>query len=116
MKKFILSLDQGTTSTRAILFDNHGLSQFVAQREIQCLFPHSGWVEADALSIWVSVIDVINEVLIKANITMNDIDSIGLSNQRETTVVWSKETGMPIYHAIIWQSRQSAEICDRLSD
>src|SRR5574344_1158740 len=116
MKKYILSIDQGTTSTRAILFDNQGLAKFIAQREIQCLYPHSGWVEADALSIWVSVIDVINEVLIKANITMNEIDSIGLSNQRETTVVWNKETGMPIYHAIVWQSRQSSEICDRLSD
>lgn len=116
MKKYILSIDQGTTSTRAILFDNQGLAKFIAQREIQCLYPHTGWVEADALSIWVSVIDVINEILIKANITMNEIDSIGLSNQRETTVIWNKETGMPIYHAIIWQSRQSSEICERLSD
>ncbi|HNX15849.1 MAG TPA: glycerol kinase GlpK [Bacilli bacterium] len=116
MKRYILSLDQGTTSTRAILFDNQGQAKFIAQREIQCLYPHPGWVEADALSIWVSVIDVINEVLIKANITMSDIDSIGLSNQRETTVVWNKETGMPIYHAIVWQSRQSLDICEKLND
>lgn len=113
MKKYILSIDQGTTSSRAILFNHEGQAEFIAQREIKCLFPYPGWVEADALSIWVSVIDVINEVLIKANITMNQIDSIGLSNQRETTVVWDKLTGMPIYHAIIWQSRQSYEICEQ---
>lgn len=116
MKKYILSIDQGTTSSRAILFDSFGNACYIAQREITCLFPHPGWVEADALSIWVSVIDVINEVLIKANITMNEIDSIGISNQRETTVVWDKETGMPIYHAIIWQSRQSNTICEALED
>lgn len=113
MKKYILSLDQGTTSSRAILFDHQGQACFMAQREIQCLYPHPGWVEADALSIWVSIIDVINEVLIKANITMNEVDSIGLSNQRETTIIWNKKTGMPIYHAIIWQSRQSSNICDK---
>lgn len=113
MKKYILSLDQGTTSSRAILFDHQGQARFIAQREIQCLYPHPGWVEADALSIWVSIIDVINEVLIKANITMNEVDSIGLSNQRETTIVWNKETGMPIYHAVIWQSRQSSDICEK---
>lgn len=116
MKKYILSIDQGTTSSRAILFDHEGTARFVAQREIKCLFPYPGWVEADALSIWVSVIDVINEVLIKANITMKEVDSIGLSNQRETSVIWEKETGMPIYHAIVWQSRQSGDICDRVMD
>ena len=112
--KYILSIDQGTTSTRAILFDHDGNPAFIAQREVTCLFPHSGWVEADALSIWVSVIDVVNEVMVKANIRMNSIDSIAITNQRETAVVWDKETGRPVYNAVIWQSRQSAGICEKL--
>ncbi len=112
--KYILAIDQGTTSTRAILFDHKGQACFVAQREVACLFPHSGWVEADALTIWVSVIDVVNEVLVKANIRMDSIDSIAITNQRETSVVWDRKTGMPVYNAIIWQSRQSADICDKL--
>ena len=114
--KYILSIDQGTTSSRAILFDQNGQPVHVAQREVKCLFPNSGWVEADALSIWVSVMDVINEVLIKANLTIDDVTCVGLTNQRETTVVWSKKTGLPVYNAIVWQSRQSAAICDALSD
>lgn len=112
MEKFILSIDQGTTSSRAILFNKKGCLQFIAQREVNCLYPYPGWVEADALSIWVSVIDVINELLIKANITMNDIACIGITNQRETTVVWDRDTGLPVYHAIVWQSRQTVDICD----
>ena len=112
---YILAIDQGTTSSRAILFDRQGKPFQMAQREVKCLFPHSGWVEVDALAIWVSVIDVINEVLIKANLTIDEVDSIGLTNQRETTVVWSKKTGMPVCNAIVWQSRQSADICDALS-
>ena len=114
--KYVLAIDQGTTSSRAMLFDKHGQPFQMAQREVKCLFPNSGWVEADAISIWVSVMDVINEVLIKANISIDDISAVGLTNQRETTIVWDKKTGMPVYNAIIWQSRQSAEICDRLSD
>ena len=114
--KYILSIDQGTTSSRAILFDQNGQPVHVAQREVKCLFPNSGWVEADALSIWVSVMDVINEVLIKANLTIDDVTCVGLTNQRETTVVWSKKTGLPVYNAIVWQSRQSAAICDALSE
>ena len=114
--KYVLAIDQGTTSSRAMLFDKHGHPYQMAQREVKCLFPNSGWVEADAISIWVSVMDVINEVLVKANITIDDVSAVGLTNQRETTIVWSKETGMPVYNAIIWQSRQSADICDALSD
>lgn len=116
MKKFILAIDQGTTSTRAILFDRKGEIRHQSQREIPCYYPFSGWVEQDALQLWISVIDVVNEVMVKANITMQDIDSIGITNQRETTVVWDKKTGMPVYRAIVWQSRQSAEICDNLSE
>ena len=114
--KYVLSIDQGTTSSRAILFDKNGQKIQMAQREVKCLFPQSGWVEADAIAIWVSVMDVINEVLIKSNLTIDDIDSIGLTNQRETTVVWNKKTGMPVYNAIVWQSRQSADICEALMD
>ena len=114
--KYVLSIDQGTTSSRAILFDKSGQKIQIAQREVKCLFPNSGWVEADALSIWVSVMDVINEVLVKANLTIDDIDSVGITNQRETTVVWNKKTGMPVYNAIVWQSRQSADICEALND
>ena len=106
MKKFVLAIDQGTTSTRAILFDKKGKIHHQSQREIPCFYPRSGWVEQDALQLWISVIDVVNEVMVKANITMQDIDSIGITNQRETTVVWDKKTGMPVYRAIVWQSRQ----------
>ena len=116
MKKYLLAIDQGTTSSRAILFDHNGNPCFMAQREVTCLFPHSGWVEADALAIWVSVIDVTNEVLVKANIKWDEVDSIGLTNQRETTVIWDKKTGMPVYNAVVWQSRQSADICDAFED
>lgn len=116
MEKLILAIDQGTTSTRAILFDKTGRELFIAQREVSCFFPRSGWVEQDALALWVSVIDVVNEVLVKSNLTMESIDSIGLTNQRETTVIWDKNTGLPIYNAIVWQSRQSSEICDRYLD
>ena len=81
--KYVLSIDQGTTSSRAILFDKSGQKIQIAQREVKCLFPNSGWVEADALSIWVSVMDVINEVLIKANLTIDDIDSIGVTTKEK---------------------------------
>ena len=116
MKKYILSVDQGTTSSRAILFDSTGKPCCSAQREVTCLFPNPGWVEADALSIWISVIDVINELLIKANITFASIDCIGITNQRETTVIWDKATGMPVYNAIVWQSRQTTYICDQYAE
>lgn len=116
MKKYILSLDQGTTSTRAILFDKQGEIVSMYQEEIKATYPHDGWVEQDAIDIWLSVLAVINGVLIKANLSFKNIDSIGITNQRETTIVWDKETGMPVYKAIVWQSRQSADICAALED
>src|SRR5574344_18805 len=116
MKKYILTIDQGTTSTRAIIFDKSGNSLAMAQREVLGLYPQPGWVEEDALSIWVSAIDVINEVLVKANLKIKDMESIGITNQRETTVVWDKKTGMPVYNAIVWQSRQTNDICEALED
>jgi len=116
MEKYILSIDQGTTSTRAILFNRAGEACFKAQKEIECIFPKSGWVEVDANKIWLSTIDVITEVLIKSNNNFNNIDSIGITNQRETTVIWEKETGFPVYNAVVWQSRQSMKICEKFED
>ena len=116
MEKFVLAIDQGTTSTRAILFDKFGMPRFKAQREVPLIYPKSGWVEEDAIEVYTSVIDVINELLIRSNLTLKNIDSIGITNQRETTVVWNKETGLPVCNAIVWQSRQSQEICDASED
>lgn len=112
MQKYILSIDQGTTSTRAILFDKKGHVKAKAQREVRCIFPYSGWVEQDPIALWGSVIDVMNEILITTNLTFDSVDSIGITNQRETTIVWDKKTGMPVYPAIVWQSRQSQQICE----
>lgn len=113
MVKYVLSIDQGTTSTRAMLFDREGKIIYKSQQEIECFFPHDGWVEQNALDVWLSVLDVINDCLAKTNLTYDNIDCIGLTNQRETTVVWDKKTGMPVYNAIVWQSRQSLEICNK---
>lgn len=113
-KKYILSIDQGTTTSRAILFDVEGRIVGVAQKEFPQLFPQAGWVEHDAMEIWGSVQSVISEVLAKYPVSVKEIAAIGITNQRETTVVWDKHTGQPIYHAIVWQSRQTAEICEDL--
>lgn len=113
MEKYVLAIDQGTTSTRALLINKRGEVVNMTQEEVVCNFPHSGWVETDALNIWVSVINVTNELLVKQNISWDSIDSIGITNQRETAVIWDKKTGMPICPAIVWQSRQSADICDK---
>ena len=114
MEKFILSIDQGTTSTRAILFDKQGNLRYSAQREFKQFFPHSGWVEHDAREIWKSVTEVVTQLFIENEIDASQIAGIGITNQRETTVVWDKRNGKPVYHAIVWQSRQSQEICDEL--
>lgn len=113
-KKFILSLDQGTTSSRAILFDEDGTVFHMAQQEFKQYFPKPGWVEHDATEIFSSVLSVIAAVLTEKNVKPQQIQAIGITNQRETTVVWNKHTGEPIYHAIVWQSRQTADICDEL--
>lgn len=113
MKKYILSIDQGTTSSRAIIFDKDSNLIEKSQREIKLIYPHNGWVEADPIDIWISVVECINEVLIKANLTMDDIECIGITNQRESVVVFDKKTAKPLYNCIIWQSRQSQEICER---
>ena len=113
MKKYILSIDQGTTSTRAILISQKGEKLFQAQRPLDCLYPNPGWVEQDANQIWISVVDVINELLIVSGVKWDEISSIGITNQRETTIVWDKKTGQPIHNAIVWQSKQTQKICDR---
>ncbi|MEN2005245.1 glycerol kinase GlpK [Staphylococcus haemolyticus] len=116
MEKYIMSIDQGTTSSRAILFDKEGDIKGVAQREFKQYFPKSGWVEHDANEIWTSVLAVMTEVLNENEINADQIDGIGITNQRETTVIWDKNTGRPIYHAIVWQSRQTQSICHELKE
>jgi glycerol kinase len=114
MQTYILALDQGTTSSRAILFDHQGRIVKIAQKEFTQHFPQPGWVEHDANEIWVSILGVMAELLSETKIHPDQIAAIGITNQRETTVVWDRHTGIPIYHAIVWQSRQSAEICEAL--
>jgi len=114
MEKYILSIDEGTTSCRAILFNKNGDVVDIDQQEFTQIFPQPGWVEHDATEIWEACVRVINGVLIKTSLSSVDIDSIGITNQRETTVVWNKNTGKPIYNAIVWQSRQTQEITDKL--
>ena len=116
MEKYILSLDQGTTSSRAILFNKKGEIVHVAQKEFTQYFPKAGWVEHNANEIWGSILSVIAEVLFESGTKAEQIAGIGITNQRETTVVWDKETGEPIYNAIVWQSRQTSEICDELKE
>ncbi len=116
MEKFILSIDQGTTSTRAIIFNKHSEIVSMAQEEIKQYYPHPGWVEHNANEIWISVLTVMARVLVQANLKASDIQSIGIANQRETTVVWNRLSGQPIYNAVVWQSRQTEEICQDLKD
>lgn len=112
MKKYVLAIDQGTTSSRAILFNKKGEIVHIARRLIKTSFPNSGWVEESAKDIWISVVDSINEALEKANVDWKEIDSIGITNQRETTIIWDKKSGQPVYPAIVWQSRQTSSLCD----
>ncbi len=114
MTPYILAFDQGTTSSRAIVFDRQGSILSLAQKEFQQIFPQSGWVEHDADEIWSSQIGVANEALARLGITASDIAAIGITNQRETTIVWDKTTGRPIYNAIVWQDRRTADAADAL--
>ncbi len=115
MAKYILSLDQGTTSSRCILFDRSGNICSSAQKEFTQIFPQPGWVEHDALEIWDSTLEVTRLAIEKLGISANDIAAIGITNQRETTVVWDKNTGEPIANAIVWQCRRTSDIIDRLT-
>jgi len=110
-KKYILAIDQGTTSSRAIVFDKQGQIVTVTQKEFTQIFPNPGWVEHDAMEIWSSVQSVVAEALASDEVNAVDIAAIGITNQRETAVVWDKNTGKPVYNAIVWQSRQTADIC-----
>lgn len=114
MSKYILSFDQGTTSSRAILFDHQGQMRATAQKEFQQIFPKPGWVEHDPLEIWSTQMGVATEVISMKGLSMNEVAAIGITNQRETTVVWNKKTGQPIYNAIVWQDRRTADFCDNL--
>ncbi|MED1410315.1 MULTISPECIES: glycerol kinase GlpK [Bacillus] len=116
MKKYILSLDQGTTSSRAILFNKEGKIVHSAQKEFTQNFPKPGWVEHNAQEIWGSILAVIATCLSEADVKPEQIAGIGITNQRETAVVWDKTTGKPVYNAIVWQSRQTVEICDDLKE
>ncbi|TFE03412.1 glycerol kinase GlpK [Jeotgalibacillus sp. R-1-5s-1] len=116
MEKYILSLDQGTTSSRAILFNTKGEIVKIAQKEFEQIFPKPGWVEHNANEIWGSILSVIASVLSESGVKPDQIAGIGITNQRETAVVWDKETGMPVYNAIVWQSRQTADICNELKE
>ncbi len=114
--KYILALDQGTTSSRAIVFDRHGGIVATAQQEFRQIFPKPGWVEHDAQEIWATQSNVAAQAILKAGLTATDIATIGITNQRETTVVWDRATGQPICNAIVWQDRRTAPACDRLKD
>jgi len=112
--KYIVALDQGTTSSRAILFDESQNIVGVAQKEFTQIYPNEGWVEHDPMEIWASQSGVLSEVIARAGISQHDIIALGITNQRETTIVWDKNTGKPIYNAIVWQCRRTAKICDEL--
>ncbi|MCE2833826.1 MAG: glycerol kinase GlpK [Chitinophagaceae bacterium] len=114
MADHILSLDQGTTSSRAIIFDRAGRIVSVAQKEFTQIFPQPGWVEHDPMEIWSTQLGVAAESVLRAGLRTNDIDSVGITNQRETTIVWDRETGQPVYNAIVWQDRRTAGYCDKL--
>src|SRR5690606_32658749 len=113
-KEFILALDQGTTSSRAILFNKKGEIENIAQKEFTQIFPQSGWVEHDAQEIWSSQLSVLTEVIAKANIKLEAIKAIGITNQRETIVVWNRRTGEPIHNAIVWQDGRTAAYCQSI--
>ncbi len=114
MKSYILALDQGTTSCRAIVFDHDGNIVSVAQKEFTQIFPQPGWVEHDPEEIWSTQLGVAAEAITKAGLSAENIHAIGITNQRETTIVWDRNTGKPIYNAIVWQDRRTADFCDEL--
>jgi glycerol kinase len=114
MQQYILAFDQGTTSSRAIVFDKAGAIVSTAQKEFTQIFPKPGWVEHDANEIWSTQMGVAAEAITKAGLSIQHIAAIGITNQRETTVVWDKKTGVPVYHAIVWQDRRTADYCDSL--
>ena len=115
-QKYIMALDQGTTSARCILYDKKGQQISTAQKEFRQIYPHSGWVEHDAMEIWSTQIGVAQEAMLKIGCTYENIEAIGITNQRETTIVWDRVTGEPVYNAIVWQCRRTAGFCDELKE
>ena len=115
-EKYIMALDQGTTSSRCIIYNKEGAQISVAQKEFTQMFPASGWVEHDPMEIWDTQLETARESLAKAGLAASDIDSIGITNQRETTIVWDKNTGKPVYNAIVWQCRRTADFCSELKE
>lgn len=116
MKKYVMSLDQGTTSSRCIIFDKSGSIKSMAQKEFTQIYPKPGWVEHDPMEIWSSQISVATEAMAKLNIKAEEISAIGITNQRETTIVWDKKTGKPIYNAIVWQCRRTSDTIDEIKE
>ena len=116
MEQFILALDQGTTSSRALLFDRAGRIVSVAQREFPQIFPRPGWVEHNPNDIWSSQMAVAREALADANIPGRAVAGLGITNQRETVLVWDRRTGVPVYNAIVWQDRRTSAFCDGLKE
>ena len=113
-KKYVMALDAGTSSSRAIVFDRAGKIVSVAQREFRQIYPRPGWVEHDPLDIWITQLAVAQEALEKAGATASSLAAVGITNQRETTVVWDRETGKPVCNAIVWQCRRTSDYCDEL--
>ena len=116
MGKYVLTIDQGTSSSRCIIFDENQKAIKVAQKEIENFFPQAGWVEQDANEIWLSVLSCLAQVFSDGEVKPSEIVSIGITNQRETTIIWDKTTGLPVYHAIVWQSRQTSDIVNKLKE
>lgn len=114
MAKYVMALDQGTTSSRCIIFNENGLPVSTSQKEFKQIYPEGGWVEHDPMEIWATQFGVATETLLKSNIKAEDIEAIGITNQRETTIVWDRRTGLPVYNAIVWQCRRTADYCDEL--
>ena len=114
MKKFLVAIDQGTTSSRAILFDLNGNIKFTYQFEFNQYFPKNGWVEHNPNEIWLTTLKALKKVIKKASLLKGKILSIGITNQRETTILWNKKTGKPVYNAIVWQDRRTHEYCEKL--
>jgi glycerol kinase len=112
-KKYVIAVDQGTTSSRGIVFDKDGNIKGSAQREFAQIYPKAGWVEHDPREIWATQSSVLTELISKTGIKVEEVAAIGITNQRETTVVWDKNTGEPVYNAIVWQCRRTAPICER---
>ena len=116
MRKFLAAIDQGTTSTRVILFDTKGNIKFISQFEFKQYFPKNGWVEHNPNEIWATTLKALKKVISKASRLKGNIISIGITNQRETTILWNKKTGRPIYNAIVWQDRRTQKYCEELKN